>query len=882
MIEALGHDEIAHDGKAATCTESGYEAYVACSRCDHTTYTVIEALGHDEINHEAKAATCTESGYKAYVTCSRCDHTTYTVIKALGHDEIAHDGKAATCTEDGYKAYVTCSRCDYTTYSKIFAAGHIYENGICSGCGEEEPDVIKHVVYIDNGVDVNKYNIIEGNTIPAPSLPDRIDFTFIGWYCGDSEWNFATDTVSEEIVIYAKWRYDAESYLTYTVTDGEATITGYTGSSTTVIIPAEIDGYPVVAIGNNAFLNNRSITAVIIENGVESINEKAFYRCTSLTSVRLGSTVSYIGWYAFVECAIEEISLPYGLESLSNGVFARCKQLRSVTIPATLTYFDQTVFDSCTNLKSVYISDMDAWYSTGFYSLNSNPMCNGADLYLNGNLVTEVIVPEYITSIPDYLFDGCTSITRVVLHEGLTNIGGYAFYNCSNIEYNVYGNTCYIATPENPYFLCAIAVSNNVSSIEIHEDTKYISNYVIRENKNLEVIYFNAVAMYDRDDGAFYARNSNSNSAALVIGSAVTGVPANLFQNSNAIASVEFEDNSVCESIGSYAFYGCSRMTSLELPESLVTIGASAFNSCSQVTSLTLPENLTSIGKSAFYGCRGLTEIYLKSIALDDFIINNEVFQGIGPSAIKLVIGKDVTRIPACFLRPDGMGSASPNIVSIEFEKGSVCQSIGKYAFSGAYNFTSIELPDSISYIGEYAFAGCSSLVSIEIPEAVTRIENDTFNGCMGLTTIKMHGNITFIGNYAFASCYSLVDITIPKGITQIGEYTFASCTSLTKVVLPAGVKTVGMSAFSKCSALTSIVVPESLKTIYFYAFDYCANLSSIYYEGNADKWSSISVWSSDGSLEAATVYYYCENANGVSGNYWYYNENGGIVAYTV
>lgn len=124
IVEALGHDEVNHEGKAATCTEAGYKDYVTCTRCDYTTYEVVDALGHDEVQHESKAATCTENGWNAYVTCSRCDYTTYQETEKLGHDEVNHEGKAATCTEDGWKEYVTCTRCDYTTYEEIKSEGH--------------------------------------------------------------------------------------------------------------------------------------------------------------------------------------------------------------------------------------------------------------------------------------------------------------------------------------------------------------------------------------------------------------------------------------------------------------------------------------------------------------------------------------------------------------------------------------------------------------------------------------------------------------------------------------------------------------------------------------------------------------------------------------
>ena len=123
-IPALGHDEVAHDAKAATCTEAGHNAYVTCSRCDYTTFEEIKALGHDEVAHDAKDATCTEAGHNAYVTCTRCDYTTFEEIKALGHDEVAHDAKAPPCTEAGNEAYVTCSRCDYTTFKAVDTLGH--------------------------------------------------------------------------------------------------------------------------------------------------------------------------------------------------------------------------------------------------------------------------------------------------------------------------------------------------------------------------------------------------------------------------------------------------------------------------------------------------------------------------------------------------------------------------------------------------------------------------------------------------------------------------------------------------------------------------------------------------------------------------------------
>ncbi|MBE6900385.1 MAG: hypothetical protein E7479_06975 [Ruminococcaceae bacterium] len=181
--EALGHDEIAHEAKEATCTEIGWDEYVTCSRCDYTTYSEIAALGHDEISHEGKEATCTEAGWAEYVTCSRCDYTTYDEIEALGHDmaeatcteaakcrrcdhtegeALGHSYKyetvkEPTCTEAGERK-ITCEHCDYEETEAIEAFGHDWgawetvkpatytEEGlmerVCEICGEKETKVI--------------------------------------------------------------------------------------------------------------------------------------------------------------------------------------------------------------------------------------------------------------------------------------------------------------------------------------------------------------------------------------------------------------------------------------------------------------------------------------------------------------------------------------------------------------------------------------------------------------------------------------------------------------------------------------------------------------------------------------------------------------------
>ena len=137
----------------ATCTQDGTET-ATCTLCSvtDTRTRVGSALGHDIVHYDAQEATCTDAGWEAYDACTRCDYTTYEEISPLGHDLIHHDGRDATCTESGWEDYVTCTRCDYTTYQPIPSAGHKAEvipavaatctqNGLtegqkCSVCGE--------------------------------------------------------------------------------------------------------------------------------------------------------------------------------------------------------------------------------------------------------------------------------------------------------------------------------------------------------------------------------------------------------------------------------------------------------------------------------------------------------------------------------------------------------------------------------------------------------------------------------------------------------------------------------------------------------------------------------------------------------------------------
>ena len=253
--------------------------------------------------------------------------------------------------------------------------------------------------------------------------------------------------------------------------------------------------------------------------------------------------------------------------------------------------------------------------------------------------------------------------------------------------------------------------------------------------------------------------------------------------------------------IGEYAFYGCSSLTSINIPEGVTAIGGSAFRGCSSLTSINIPEGVTAIGDYAFCDCSSLTSINIP-----------EGVTAIGESAFY----------------------GCSRLTSINIPEG--VTAINSSTFQNCFGLTSINIPEGVTSIGSAVFMGCSSLTSINIPEGVTSIGSNAFTNCdhiqsLYITNLKKYLQISGANGHSLplSNTRDYVDLylnntlvtslEIPEGVTQIPDYAFRFCSKLTSVIIPRGITAIGREAFNGCLSLTTLNIPEGVTAIGDHAF---------------------------------------------------------------
>jgi len=263
--------------------------------------------------------------------------------------------------------------------------------------------------------------------------------------------------------------------------------------------------------------------------------------------------------------------------------------------------------------------------------------------------------------------------------------------------------------------------------------------------------------------------------------------------------------------IAQQAFYQCTSLTGVTIPNTVISIGQQAFSGCTYLTSITVPNNVTSIGQSAFQGCTRLSSVTLPTNP-NFKIIDGYAFQGC--TVLNNII--------------------IPNSVT----------TINQQAFANCDNLTSVTIPSSVTSIGEIAFGGCARLIEINVEGANNSYMSD--DGILynkNKTTLVRYpagkldnsfiipSSVTSIANGAFGAC-SLANVTIPESVTSIGQSAFNSCKNLVNVNIPSKVTSIGSSTFQNCPSLANITIPATVTSIGSWAFNFCTSLASVTFEG--------------------------------------------------
>ena len=325
-------------------------------------------------------------------------------------------------------------------------------------------------------------------------------------------------------------------------------------------------------------------------------------------------------------------------------------------------------------------------------------------------------------------------------------------------------------------------------------DTKYTGNVTIPESFTYNGVTYSVTSI------EYYAFYNCSGLTSVTIPNSVTSIGYCAFYFCSGLTSVTIPNG--VTSIEDFAFSFCSGLTSVTIPNSVTSIEHCAFQCCSSLTSIEIPNSVTSIGGGAFHNCSGLTSVTIPNSVTS---IGSEAFSGCS-----------------------GLTSISVENGNEEYDSRDNCNAIIETAsntlIAGCNNTV---IPNSVTSIREGAFYGCSGFTSITIPNSVTSIESRAFGNCSGLTSIEIPNNVTSIGSSTFSGCFGLTSVTIPNSVTSIGDNAFSGCYNLTSVTIPNSVTSIGSSAFLGCSGLTSVIIPNSVTSIGSSAFKY-SDLTSV------------------------------------------------------
>lgn len=712
------------------------------------------------------------------------------------------------------------------------------------------------------------------------------------------------------------------------------TLVNYTGSDSEVILPENHNGESYKLY--ETFRGNDSIASVTIPESVTEIGAYTFYNCTLLNKIVYSGTpnIEFIGSYAFYNCGystdpIEQLEIPsitalYMSSSNSGYVFSGCRidtlylncntfdasgsgyspfygtsiqklvvgegvtrigsyyfynivALTEVTIPSTLTESGNAAF-SYTNVNKVNISDLSAFCKISYGSSAGNPLSpiKSADLYLNGELVTELTIPEDVTCISPYAFYGCTSINMVILPKNLEDIQSNAFYYCSNIRLVINKSNLPIESGSTSYGY--VGYYGTVINASGGEEVEFVGDFVFAGDELVAYLGNDSNVVLPTDRGPYSLGKdifrNNTNIHSVILPDDLTGIGEGAFYGCTNLQSIDIPEG--ISIINQYTFCNCDSLVEVNIPDNVTTIDRGAFDSCSQllyvnigensqltiigayafastgIANIHIPATVESIGEEAFIYCHNLNTVYIDSIR-SWFNIEFESIDSSPVAASAYFYGR-------AYVCVGGNQINSISIPSDIFEikshslAGFVLESLiieprteELYFSSECMNYSTAINSIYVNSLEEWFMMKYEDLYNIVYDtNSVLYINNSPLENLDLLANI----DITEIPSYAFAGCSSLLTINIPDQIKVVGEGAFYDCYNATELDLN-NVEEIWSEAFSGCESLTSINISEKVNYIGGYAFAYCGGELVLSFNDNIELSSE---WSEEMYVNSLTV----------------------------
>ena len=318
------------------------------------------------------------------------------------------------------------------------------------------------------------------------------------------------------------------------------------------------------------------------------------------------------------------MAIPNGVTNIGNYAFSGCRGLASVAIADSVTSIGNSAFSGCSGLTAVHIQNLAAWCGISFDNSSANPLYYVHHLYLEGEEVMDLVIPNGVTNIGNYAFSGCRGLTSVAIPDSVTSIGEGAFNGCSgltsvaipdgvtsigNSTFNGCSGLTSVTLPDSVTSIGNSAFRNcsGLTSVTIPDSVTGMGNYAFSDCSGLTSVTLLGNVTNDWESN-YRPFGNCTNLSTLVLGEKMTKIGAYAFRNCSGLTSVTIPDS--VTSIMPSAFSGCSNLTSVTLGNSVEYIYHSAFYRCSGLTSMTIPDSVTSIGQRAFAGCSSLETLY--------------------------------------------------------------------------------------------------------------------------------------------------------------------------------------------------------------------------------------------------------------------------------